>query len=222
MDGLSANARRAAALLTGVACCASLAGWILSRREDRLEAIRRQISSIMGTETQLTAVVEAGDAAKAAAALESAEAELRTVEYKMSAWIGATELSRLNRARAGEPVPLSAETLEVLRGALDLAAKTGGAFDPTCRPLLMLWKRAEERDREPDRQELAGALRAVGFGQVALREGGAVKARSDVSIDVGAIAKGYAVDRAVDAMRRRGARGGMVRCGGDLRVFGPE
>jgi FAD:protein FMN transferase len=211
-----------AALATGLICCGLAAGWIQWHRAGRLEAVRRQISSIMGTGTQITAVVDEGQTALANRAIDAACDELRAVESKMSVWNGATELSALNRARAGEHVPLSDETLFVMGAALDLARATEGAFDPTCRPLLTLWKRAEERNREPDAEELTATLRAVGFRQIALSHSGATKQSDAVGIDLGGIAKGYAVDRAVDAMRKAGVRGGLVKCGGDLRVFGPS
>lgn len=211
-----------AALATGLICCGLAAGWIQWQRAGRLEAVRRQISAIMGTGTQITAVVDEGQTALADRAIDAACDELRAVESKMSVWNGATELSALNRARAGEHVALSAETLDVLSAALDLARTTEGAFDPTCRPLLTLWKRAEERNREPDAGELTAALRTTGFGQIVLSDSGATRHSDAVGIDLGGIAKGYAVDRAVEAMRKAGVRGGLVKCGGDLRVFGPS
>jgi thiamine biosynthesis lipoprotein len=61
----------------------------------------------------------------------------------------------------------------------------------------------------------------VGWRWIRLQERGAEKLQEGVSVDLGAIAKGFGVDRAAQAMRQAGARGGLVQCGGDLRVFGP-
>jgi thiamine biosynthesis lipoprotein len=175
----------------------------------------------MGTETTLKAVVERGEDVPAQKALQAAEDVLRDVEARMSVWVGTTELARFNAAPAAEVVPLSPETLEVLRAAREISEQTQGAFDPTCRPVLELWRECQEADREPRPEELGQALSQVGWHWIRLEERGAEKLREGVSVDLGAIAKGYAVDRAVQAMRSTGVRGGLVQCGGDLRVFGP-
>jgi thiamine biosynthesis lipoprotein len=181
----------------------------------------KRTPSIMGTETRLKAVVDRGADVPALHALQAAEGVLRDVEARMSIWLGTTELARFNAAQAGEVAALSPETLEVLRAAREVSEQTQGAFDPTCRPVLELWRECQAADREPRAEEMAQALSLVGWRWIRLHEKGAEKLRDGVSVDLGAIAKGYAVDRAVEAMRRAGARGGMVQCGGDLRVFGP-
>ena len=73
--------------------------------------------------------------------------------------------------------------------------------------------------REPDEKELKRAIALCGWRQFRLREGRLEKLADEAAIDLGGI-KGYAVDRAVEAMCALGVRGGLVACGGDLRVFG--
>ena len=136
----------------------------------------KRTPSIMGTETTLKAVVERGAEVHAQQALQAAEGVLRDVESRMSIWMGTTELARFNAARAGEVVPLSPETLEVLWAARELSAQTQGAFDPTCRPVLELWRECQEADREPRPEELAQALNLVGWRWIRFHEKGRGKA----------------------------------------------
>jgi thiamine biosynthesis lipoprotein len=209
-----------AALGAALLCVVVFLLWIRRLEQPPRVAFAKQTPSIMGTETTLKAVVERGEDAPADQALEAAETVLRGVELRMSIWMGTTELARFNAARAGELAPLSHETMEVLKAAREMTEQTHGAFDPTCRPVLELWKECQQDDREPVPEEMAQALDRVGWRWIRLQDKGAEKLKDGVSVDLGAFAKGYAVDRAVEAMRAARARGGMVQCGGDLRVFG--
>jgi thiamine biosynthesis lipoprotein len=209
-----------AALGAALLCVIVFLLWVHRLGQPLWVVFEKRTPSIMGTETTLKVVVGKGGDVSAQQALQDAEAVLRDVEAHMSIWVGTTELARFNAARAGELVPLSPGTLEVLRAAREISEQTQGAFDPTCRPVLELWRECQAADREPRPEELAQALSRVGWRWIRLQERSAEKLQEGVSVDLGGIAKGYAVDRAVQAMRGAGARGGLVQCGGDLRVFG--
>lgn len=133
----------------------------------------------------------------------SAFAAVERVERLMSAHRPDSELARLNRAPAGRWVELDAWTLEVLAAANGLFERSGGAFDPRRGAL-----GARQAARPPVELE-AGRARKTGPWR----------------LDLGGLAKGYAVDRAVARLRRAGRSlelSGVVNAGGDLRVFGPE
>jgi thiamine biosynthesis lipoprotein len=180
---------------------------------------------VMGTTSRLLAVPpsEASENAAraiAAQALGDAEAALRSVEAEMSTWLDDSPLSRLNRADAGELVPLPPAALTVLHASKAAHRATGGAFDVTARPLIELWKSAGKASRMPAAEEVAAARARSSWRGLSLEEGGARKTAPGVEVDVGGIAKGFAIDRAVESMVRAGAAGGLVDVGGDLRVFG--
>ena len=185
-------------------------------------ACERRTLSIMGTETVLKAIVRPGNETTGGEALDAAETVLRDVEARMSVWMGFTELARFNSAAPGDEIQLSPETLTVMQAAREVSEQTRGAFDPTCRPVLEVWRESAAHNREPNSAELSHALDRVGWHLVRLHEHGAEKLRDDVSVDLGGVAKGYAVERAAQAMRTAGATGGMVQCGGDMYVFGPS
>jgi FAD:protein FMN transferase len=108
-----------------------------------------------------------------------------------------SDLCRLKEARLGESVHVDPWTYEILSACRDLHAASAGVFDP-CLPGSV--------GRMPD-LELAGDARVV--------------KRADVVLDLGGIAKGFAVDRAIDALREHGCTYGLVNAGGDVRIFGP-
>jgi FAD:protein FMN transferase len=183
-------------------------------------AVTTQCPGLMGTSGALAAVVAPGDRKRADRLLGDAENSLRNDEALLSDWIADSEISRLNAAVAGDEVPLSPATLEVLRAARDAYSATGGAFDATCRPLVELWREAARRGRPPTEAEIAQARAASSWDAIELTPSGARKNKSTARVDLGGIAKGYAIDRAAAALRAGGIPGGMVDVGGDVVCFG--
>jgi len=173
------------------------------------------------------AVVLGGDAPAVAERerLASLVAEtLARIDALMSTYKPESELSRFNRAAEGDTFAVSAETLEVFRVAREVSEATGGAFDVTVAPLVDLWGfgAAPRAPAPPGARELAGARARVGYRLVevdaprrALR-----KLAPGVCCDLSAIAKGYAVDRVVDALVAAGRDSFLVEVGGDLRARG--
>ncbi len=188
-------------------------------------ALIAEPARIMGTSCRLLALppreasAEAAEAV-AARALAEAEAALRAVEAEMSAYIEGSPISRLNRAPAGQAISLPPATLEVLRASAAAFRATDGAFDVACRPLLELWRAAGKSGRAPTPAEVAAARARSTLGALELGANSATKAAPGLEVDLGGIAKGYAIDQATARMIAAGAAGGLVDVGGDLRVFG--
>ncbi|TWB23724.1 thiamine biosynthesis lipoprotein [Nitrospirillum amazonense] len=145
------------------------------------------------------------------AALAAAFAAVTQVQALMSFHDPDSELSRLNRLGHRLPVSLHPWTADVLRRAQALHRATGGLFDPAVAPALAAL------DFLP--APLAAAPRGGSIADLVVGDGVACGVRP-LWLDLGGIAKGYAVDRAVDALRMRGVRAGAVNAGGDLRLFG--
>ena len=183
-------------------------------------AVRYTPPAIMGTQCAMTAVVDPNSDVSAKDALLKAEKALRAIEFRMSTYIQLTELSRLNAAEAGQTVKLSAGTLEVLRLAKRLHEQTDKAFDATCLPLFLLWGRAGKAKHLPTEAELAAARGACGWDKFELLASGARKTDANAGLGLGGIAKGYAIDRASETLRKAGCTGGLVDVGGDIHCFG--
>jgi thiamine biosynthesis lipoprotein len=131
-------------------------------------------------------------------ALDRAFALVERVHALMNFHSSTGDLARVNAAPPGAVVRVDPWTHRVLRFASSMAAASGGAFDMTT----------------PDAPGSHRDLELLGTTKVRLRR--------RTRIDLGGVAKGFAVDRAVEALRRGGAKRGCVNAGGDLRRFGPQ
>jgi thiamine biosynthesis lipoprotein len=134
----------------------------------------------------------------------------------MSYHDAASDISRLNRAAAQRPVAVHDWTWRVLAAARNFSAASGGLFDITVAPALA---------RLGYLPCHAGFPRASGHADwrdVELIPARRVRFKRPLRIDLGGIAKGFAVDKAIEALRVHGASSGRVNAGGDLRLFGPQ
>ncbi|WP_445147014.1 FAD:protein FMN transferase [Dyella sp. Tek66A03] len=147
-------------------------------------------------------------------AIDAAFAAVSRVHALMSFHEAGSDLSRLHSAPPGERVIVDAQTAYVLGEALALAEMTDGAFDVTVAAELVAWGLLPA----PSGQ----AMPSVGacWKDIALDEGCGVRLRRPLWIDLGGIAKGYAVDRAIDALQSHDVQHACVNAGGDLRTLG--
>lgn len=129
----------------------------------------------------------------------------------------ASELSRLNRTAHAGPVPVSGHLLRVLRVACRLSALTGGCFDVTVAPTLVRWGYLPGLAGPSVDDQAGGDWRDIRFGP-----DGTVQFARPLLVDLGGIAKGYAVDLAIAALRRAGVPQACVNAGGDLRFYGRQ
>jgi thiamine biosynthesis lipoprotein len=175
----------------------------------------------MGTVGEVVAVHR--DPAVAAAAVDAAFDALTCVERLMSRFDPASDIGRANAAAGRAAVPVDAATAEVVRAALAWAARSDGRFDPALGVVSEAW--SVERRHEPPPplliRRLAGRHLYLAVDVDAWRGGVAVALHDrDVRLDLGGIAKGHGVDRAVEAMRAQGISDGIVSVGGDLYALG--
>jgi thiamine biosynthesis lipoprotein len=175
---------------------------------------------VMGTFARIIAV--AADRKTAEKCIETAFEQQRRVEVLMSYHREDSELNFINATAYEGPVKISEPTFEVLQRALGFSKLTGGAFDVTVGPLVDLWHLAGEANSVPTDVELAEVKSKVGWDKVILdaNEMTVCFAVEGMKLDLGGIAKGYAIDKSVEAMKDNGALGGMVDIGGDIRCFG--
>ena len=143
------------------------------------------------------------------------------VDRLMSHYRPESPLSRLNRAAGSGPVVVEPELFDFLELCLRWSRESDGAFDVTVGPLMKAWGFFRDEGRWPDTRRLRAALAVVGYRHVALdRARRSVSFdRAGVELDLGGIGKGYAVDRAVELLRRRGVASALVNLGGSS-VYG--
>ncbi len=185
---------------------------------ERFEFTHRQ----MGTEFRL--VLYAPGAEQARRAARAAFERIDRLNAVLSDYDPQSELSRLSAtAGSGRWVPLSPELWRVLCFSQHLARLSDGAFDPTVGPVVRLWRRARRQHRLPKRQRLQEALAAVGYRKLRLDpcRRAARLAVPGMRLDLGGVAKGYAVQEALEVLYRHGIRIALVDGGGDLALGAP-
>ncbi|HEX7157470.1 MAG TPA: FAD:protein FMN transferase [Edaphobacter sp.] len=148
-------------------------------------------------------------------AIEAAFHEIAMVHRLMSFHDPKSELSRLHRARAGEPVHVHPYTWEVLRQATALSVSTDGCFDVTVGAELVEWELLP-------RQAVSAGDRRGSWRDIELLPENRVVFHRPLCVDLGGIAKGFAVDLATECLSAHGARHTVVNAGGDIRVQGIE
>lgn len=174
----------------------------------------------MGTFARV--LVVAPDKAIAEESLAAAFAAFYRVESLMSDYDPDSRISEINRRAFAEPVAVEAEVFDVLAAAVEYSRLSDGAFDVTIGPVVRLWRKARHSGIAPTAEQIAAARAKVGSHNLIL-DPDAKTVRFAVEgmlLDVGGIAKGYAIDIAAEAMRQAGALGGMIDIGGDLLCFG--
>ena len=175
----------------------------------------------MGTLVEITLIGDEEETAKKAAL--QAFQEIKRIEHLMSPWIESSDVSRVNRLAGKEWVEVSVETLEVINKAREVSELSKGAFDITVGPLVQVWRKARERGIPPSKEELKNFLALVNFRDLIVNsEGKVFLKKKGMAIDLGGIAKGYAVDKAFELLIGLGYKNLIVNAGGDLRVGGTK
>jgi thiamine biosynthesis lipoprotein len=172
----------------------------------------------MGTVAEIR-VHGAADPAAAAAAAEAAMAELRAIDRLMAVQRGDSDVTRMNQIAARAAVPVDPRVREVLRVALRMHDLTGGAFDVTVLPVVQAWGFDGSQPHRP-----TGAVpRIAGSNSVRLDEvAGTVRFLDPATaVDLGGIAKGYALDRARAILRAAGVSSAYLDLGGQVATLGP-
>jgi len=169
-------------------------------------------------------VLYAAERAAATRAAQDAFARVHALNAVMSDYDERSELRRLcETAGTGRPVPVSDDLWKVLAHAQDVSARSEGAFDVTVGPVVRLWRRARRQRELPPPEAVAEARKLVGYQLVRLDPARHTVEllRTGMRLDLGGIAKGYAMDEAYAVLRRAGLPRAMVEAGGDIRLGDP-
>ncbi len=151
------------------------------------------------------------------------DAMLERVNGQMSTYLPESELSRINATNNNTWLPVSAPLMEVLLAARQISRQTQGAFDVTVAPLLELWGFAPGQDFTlPEAAQITRALHRVGYEKLQLdtETSSLQKAHGNLSLELSAIAKGYAVDQLADYLEQLQVANYLVEIGGEIRARG--
>ena len=173
----------------------------------------RRARPLLGTQVDIR--VDGLEAGAANAAIDGAFAAITDIHRLMSFHEADSDVSRLNRDGAAGPVAVDRRTFEVLVRAREIAAASAGAFDICAAGKLVAWGFL------PTPEAHQGPDPSANWRDIILEPGNNVRFAKPLWIDLGGIAKGYAVDMALAAMKLPPEIQCVINAGGDLRVSGP-
>ena len=154
--------------------------------------------------------------------IDSVISEIERLEALLSRAEPGSDVVAINRSAGQQEVTVSPETLALIEEALYFAAISGGAFDPTIAPLTDAWGFWGQAYRVPADDELARALELVNYNMIELdlEEKTVYLPLEEMALELGGIAKGYIVDRALELLSSKGVTSAFVNAGGDIGLIG--
>lgn len=175
---------------------------------------------IMGTEISIT--LWHNDPAQANALIAEGMAEMRRLDRELSPWIETSELARVNRLAAERPQKISAEMAFLVDKSLYFSRITLGAFDITFASVGWFYDYREKK--QPSETQRNQLLPAINYRWLKLDKSASTLAfdHANVRIDLGGIAKGYAVDRVAQILEKAGVRHATISAGGDSQIIGDK
>ena len=182
------------------------------------DSVYRKSMPLMDTIVSITVVSDSKEIAEKA--MEEAFGKIDSFGYLINFYSEKSELSEINRNAGIRMTRVSPETLDVIETAFLASEKSLGAFDPTIGPIVKLWDFAEKK--MPSDKEIKHALPLVNYRDIIIDRNAStvLLSKKGMMLDLGAIAKGYAADMAVDSLIKKGIQSGLVSIAGDIRTFG--
>lgn len=165
--------------------------------------------------TKFEIIAYGPDRARLAEAADAAFEEIDRLDRQMSNYSETSELTYINRNAAREDVIVEKELFDFLKLSFEYSRTTGGAFDITVGPLMKAWGFFDSKGRVPEAEELKSVMSRVGFKHISLNERTHTIRfdREGVELDLGGIAKGYAVDKAAEILRASGVTSAFITSG---------
>ncbi len=214
----TSNFKNAVAYLavTGVVFAVLVAAYYFQKKNREHVTYTRML---MGTLVEVTLVD--GNRVGFDNAAEKAFAEIKRDEEIFSSYKPESDAVRVSQAAGKNPVKVSLEFIEALKTALKVSELSGGAFDPTIGALGRLWGYSGEKGVVPSKDEIKKALPLVDYKKVSVDEktGTVFLKTKGMTINLGGVAKGYIVSKAVEVLKKNGVTEGIIKAGGDMVAF---
>ncbi len=198
----------ALAAITFIAGCASRGPKTVQKTE-----------AIMGTDVTITVV--APTVTEGEAAIDAGMNELKRLDALLSLYKDSSEISRINMAAGKRPVRVSPETIEVVEDALKVSRLSGGVFDVTIGPLVVLWQMKLKEGKVPTDEEIARIRPLVNYRNIVIDKKASTifLKKPGMIMDLGGM-KGYTADRAAAVIKARGIDNAIIAVAGDIWVLG--
>lgn len=179
----------------------------------------QRTETIMGTQVTITVVAPTADQGEAA--IEAGMAEVRRFDAMMSLYKDDSEITRVNLAAGKAPVKVSPEMIEAVERAADISRRSGGVFDVTIGPLVVLWQMRLKEGKVPTDEEIGRIRPLVNFRNIIInkKDSTIFLKRPGMIMDLGGM-KGYIADQVAGLIKRRGITNALIALAGDIWALG--
>ncbi len=175
---------------------------------------------IMGTFVNADVCLASNEQKKVDEALKEVWARMDEISSQMSVFNQEGVLSKINNSQ-GSPMQIEKDLYSLIKNSIYYSQITKGTFDVTVLPLIELWKRNSREGRVPTQKEINETKKSVGYKYIQLLKGNKIQLQKiNAKVDLGGIAKGYAVDEAARILKEHGINNFFIDAGGDLYVSG--
>ena len=179
-----------------------------------------RVQFLMDTLARITVFDQTKKTTVIDSAIDAAFEVMSRIEQETSVHIDSSIVSEIIRQAGKQSVPVTSAVEAVLRQALVISEETGGAFDVTIGVVKALWRFDAASPAIPQSDRIHEALSHVDYRCIVLRDGEVMLSDPCMRIDLGGIAKGYAIDEGVRVLQEAGIKAGIVEAGGDLCIWG--
>jgi thiamine biosynthesis lipoprotein len=179
----------------------------------------QKTETIMGTEVTITVVAPSSEEGETA--IDAGMAELRRLDAMMSLYKDTSEITKVNLAAGKKPVKVSPEMIEVVEHATEVSKLSGGVFDVTVGPLVVLWQMRLKEGKVPTDEEIARIRPLVNYRNIVIDKKASTifLKKPGMIMDFGGM-KGYTADRVADIFKKRGIQNAIIAVAGDIWVLG--
>ncbi|MHB8895140.1 MAG: FAD:protein FMN transferase [Candidatus Geothermincolia bacterium] len=178
--------------------------------------------TVFAMDTTLDVTIQGRSTAQATQDFEAALALARKIEDETSRFKPASDVSKINAQAGVAPVAVSEDTFNLVKLSIQYGQLTNGAFDITVAPVAQVWGFYDQKYRIPTVEEIREAVSKVGYRKIIIDENNKTVMLQDkgMQIDLGGIAKGYAVGRMYELLKTRGLQHALINFGGAIGALG--
>ena len=195
------------------------------------EKVYKKEKKLMGTTAEITLYSDSprfGEAGKNEKAVEETFKAMEEIEKLASEYRKDSQLNKVNRYAGVKKVKVDQRLYEMIEKSVYYSKLSDGAFDITVGPLIQLWRIKEKMQKTnpslPTEKEIKQRLKLVSYKEISLnpKEKSVYLKKKGMRLGLGAVAKGYAVDKAVESLKVKGVKTALVRLGGEIQVLGEK
>ncbi len=179
----------------------------------------QKTEAVMGTDVTITVVAQS--VKEGETAIDAGMAELRRLDAMMSLYKDGSEITKVNLAAGKNPVKVSREMIEVVEDAAEASKLSGGVFDITVGPLVVLWQMRLKEGKVPTDEEIARIRPLINYRNIVVDKKASTifLKKPGMIMDFGGM-KGYMADRVKDLLKKRDVNDAVIAVAGDIWVLG--